>query len=84
MESVFRMSIFYKAALAWYAFRAYLEAIHHVLRGHNVRWHISADELNGDELRCDRCPDIEDDIDGRGMLIWVRGRKSSEAYFQGE
>jgi hypothetical protein len=39
--------------------------------------------ITGDELRCDRCPDIEDDTDGRGMLIWVRGRKSSDSFLRG-
>jgi hypothetical protein len=35
------------------------------------------------DVHCDHCPDIEDDPDGRGMLPWCRGRKSSDSFLQG-
>jgi len=68
------MNFLYRAALCWFWLRAHLEAIHHTLRGHDVSWYVS-----DDELRCLKCPDIEDDPDGRGMVLW-----GSEKYFQGD
>jgi hypothetical protein len=58
-----------------YGFRARIEALTHILRGHDVRWRVDVDELCAGDIRCVNCPDIEDDEEGAGMLIWCRGRK---------
>jgi hypothetical protein len=76
-------NVFDKAALSWYSLRARIEALNHILRGHDVRWRVNADEHSAGDIRCANCPDIEDH-EGTGLLIWYRGRKSSDSYFQGD
>jgi hypothetical protein len=67
----------------YFGFRARLEALNHMLRGHNVQWRVNVDELCAGDIECRNCPDLEVS-DFRPLLLWCRGRKSSEAYFQGD
>jgi hypothetical protein len=66
----------------YYGFQARIEALHHILRGHDVQWRVNADEHSAGDIRCANCPDIEDD-EGTGLLILYRGRKSSDSYLEG-
>ena len=67
----------------WYGLRARLEALNHIIRGHDVRWRVNVDELCAGDIECRNCPDL-DDSDFRPLFLWCRGRKSSEWYFQGD
>ena len=62
----------------WYGFMARLDAIWHLMRGHDLEWRTEPDEdeIDGIKWRCSgdivcrRCPD--GDEPGNDLAIWCR------------
>lgn len=58
----------------WNGLLARLDALLHVLRGHDVHWRVDAEPwigLTGD-IVCKMCPDTNSGVGGLDLCIWMR------------
>lgn len=52
--------------LTWLAAR--VQAVVHMLRGHDVKWRVKDDGCPGDII-CESCPDVHT---SEGLIVWCR------------